>query len=287
MTDRLATDETNEPAEGSEAAPIRVAVVDDQALLVSAFSALIDAQPDMTVVATAGDGSEAVEMTAREALDVVLMDIRMPRLDGVAATRRIVERGERPRVLILTTFNVDELVLGAVGAGARGFLLKDAAPTEVVDAIRAVHRGEAVVASQATPALLSALQRPGVVPMPTDDDAGDPRAAGVGGGAEPAVSSLTAREVEVLRLIASGRTNAEIADALFIAQTTVKTHVGNLLLKLDARDRVALVVLAHGVGLVGPADGTHMAGTWHAHLTPDTVPGLVDRELGRPLTADG
>lgn len=166
MTDRLATDETNESAEGSEAAPIRVAVVDDQALLVSAFSALIDAQPDMTVVATAGDGSEAVEMTAREALDVVLMDIRMPRLDGVAATRRIVERGERPRVLILTTFNVDELVLGAVGAGARGFLLKDAAPTEVVDAIRAVHRGEAVVASQATPALLAALHRPGVVPAP-------------------------------------------------------------------------------------------------------------------------
>lgn len=274
MTGRLATDETNEPAEGSEAAPIRVAVVDDQALLVSAFSALIDAQPDMTVVATAGDGSEAVEMTAREALDVVLMDIRMPRLDGVAATRRIVERGERPRVLILTTFNVDELVLGAVGAGARGFLLKDAAPTEVVDAIRAVHRGEAVVASQATPALLAALHRPGVVPAPTGDDGGGidggsgsgsgdggsdgGAAARAGGGADSAVASLTAREVEVLELIARGRTNAEIAAELFIAQTTVKTHVGNLLLKLDARDRVALVVLAHGVGLVGPADGTHM-----------------------------
>lgn len=274
MTGRLATDETNEPAEGSEAAPIRVAVVDDQALLVSAFSALIDAQPDMTVVATAGDGSEAVEMTAREALDVVLMDIRMPRLDGVAAPRRIVERGERPRVLILTTFNVDELVLGAVGAGARGFLLKDSAPTEVVDAIRAVHRGEAVVASQATPALLAALHRPGVVPAPTGDDGGGidggsgsgsgdggsdgGAAARAGGGADSAVASLTAREVEVLELIARGRTNAEIAAELFIAQTTVKTHVGNLLLKLDARDRVALVVLAHGVGLVGPADGTHM-----------------------------
>ncbi|GMA37989.1 response regulator [Mobilicoccus caccae] len=227
--------------------PIKVVVVDDQPLLVSAFSALIGNQPDMTVVATAADGVEAVERTLAHAVDVVLMDIRMPRLDGVEATRRILAREKAPRVLVLTTFNVDELVLAAVGAGARGFLLKDAEPTEVIDAIRAVHRGEAVIASQAAPALLAAVRNPAALVEPTGDE--EDGAAGP----SPLVDHLTAREVEVLRLIAQGRTNAEIADDLFIAQTTVKTHVGNLLLKLDARDRVALVVLAHSVGLAGPA----------------------------------
>ncbi|WP_040156099.1 response regulator [Mobilicoccus massiliensis] len=234
--------------EETAGAPIRVAIVDDQALLVSAFSALIDNEPDMEVSATGGDGVDALALVEAHDLDVVVMDIRMPRLDGVEATRRLVERGDRPRILILTTFNVDELVLGALAAGARGFLLKDADPTELLDAIRAVHRGEAVVATQATPALLGALRRSDLplTPVPQDDD--EVTAAVV----DPAIAALTARELDVLRLIARGRTNAEIADELFIAQTTVKTHVGNLLLKLDARDRVALVVLAHSVGLAGP-----------------------------------
>ncbi|GAB46907.1 putative two-component response regulator [Mobilicoccus pelagius NBRC 104925] len=157
-------------------------------------------------------------------------------------------------MLVLTTFDVDELVLGAVSAGARGFLLKDSDPGEVVGAIRAIHRGEAVVASQAAPALLAALRRPDVLPEPTDDaptpDPVDDPAP------DAAIASLTPREVEVLRLVGRGRTNAEIATDLFIAQTTVKTHVGNLLLELDTRDRVALVVLAHAVALVATGPGT-------------------------------
>lgn len=212
---------------------IRVVVVDDQPLLVSAFAALIDNEPDLVVVGTGRNGEEAVSLAASGTVDVLLLDIRMPVLDGVEATRRIVAAGPRPHVLILTTFNIDTLVLQAVAAGARGFLLKDADPATVLDAIRAVHRGEAVVDSHATPALLAAL-RP---------------ASSVAGGL---AGVLTPRELDVLGLIGRGRSNAEIASELFIGETTVKTHVGNLLAKLGARDRVALVVLAHGVGLVGP-----------------------------------
>lgn len=249
---------------GSTESVIRVAVVDDQPLLVSAFSALIEHEPDMHVVATGSDGEQAVALAAGGGVDVLVMDIRMPRLDGVQATRRIVERGERPRVLVLTTFNVDELVLGAVRAGARGFLLKDSGPAEVISAIRAIHRGEAVIASQAAPALLTAVQSTGPAGLGTP---GQMSAEAIGevspadeSAAGGAVAGLTARETEVLRLIAVGRSNAEIAQELFIAQTTVKTHVGNLLLKLDARDRVALVVLANSVGLVGVSEG-RSAGT--------------------------
>lgn len=209
---------------------IRVAVVDDQPLLTSAFVALIDAQPDLTVVGTAANGAEAVDLAASTDIDVMLMDIRMPVLDGVAATRRICAVAERPRILMLTTFNVDDLVLGAIAAGARGFLLKDADPEDVLDGIGAIHRGEAVLASEVTPYLVDAL-RETTPPAPFD-------------------GRLTPREVEVLSLIAHGLTNREIADHLVIAETTVKTHVGNLLLKLAARDRVALVVLAYSSGLV-------------------------------------
>ena len=233
-------------------APVRVGVVDDQPLLVSAFAALIDHEDDLEVVGTGADGLEAVALATDPplAIDVLVLDIRMPRLDGVEATRRIVAAGDRPRILVLTTFNVDELVVGAVSAGARGFLLKDAGPGELVEAIRGIHRGEAVIASQAAPALLTALRRPDLAAAPTDDPA--PGAAEHE--ADPVIASLTPREVEVLHLVARGRTNAEIAAELFIAPTTVKTHVGNLLLKLDARDRIALVVLAHTVGLVGAGD---------------------------------
>lgn len=227
--------------------PIRVGIADDQPLLVSAFRALIDNEPGLVVGATAADGHEAVAMCAEHDLDVVLMDIRMPRLDGIEATRRIAAAGDRPRVLVLTTFDVDEFVLGAVGAGARGFLLKDADPADVLGAVRAVHRGEAVIAHRAAPALLAELRRL----------AGPERSDETGTGSRDAVEGLTPREIEVLTLVGRGATNAEIADELFIAPTTVKTHVGNLLLKLSARDRVALVVLAHGVGLVGGA-ATHV-----------------------------
>ena len=149
---------------------IRVAVVDDQPLLVSAFAALIDHEPDMHVVGTGVDGDEAVALAEQGGIDVLIMDIRMPRLDGVEATRRITARADRPRVLVLTTFNVDHLVLGAVRAGARGFLLKDSDPVEVVGAIRAVHRGEAVIASQAAPALLAAVQHTELTPVDDDGD---------------------------------------------------------------------------------------------------------------------
>ena len=211
---------------------IRVAVVDDQPLLVSAFAALIGNQPDMVVTGTGANGQDAVELCTVDQVDVLLMDIRMPVMDGVEATRRIVDAGPRPRGLILTTFNIDALVLGAVAAGARGFLLKDADPVRLLDAIRAVHRGDAVVDAQATPALLDAVRASPREPVPL-------------------VEGLTPRETEVLTLIGHGRTNAEIGEELFIAETTVKTHVRSLLTKLAARDRVALVVLAHGAGLVG------------------------------------
>lgn len=214
--------------------PITVAVVDDQPLLVSAFVALLNAQPDIEVVGTAADGGSAVRLAERAAPDVMLMDIRMPGIDGVEATRRIADRGDRPRVLILTTFNVDELVLGAVRAGARGFLLKDADPEEVIAAIRAVHRGEAVIAGAAAPHLLQAYREGHTVT------------------AAPMPGRLTTRETEVLTLVARGLTNHEIAAELVVAETTVKTHVGNLLTKLGCRDRVALVVLAYSCGLVVP-----------------------------------
>ncbi|MGJ3507454.1 response regulator [Enemella sp. A6] len=235
---------------------VRVGIVDDQSLLVSAFAALVNNQPDLTVVGTGSDGLEAIDLCDRHEVDVLLMDIRMPRLDGVAATRRIVADRDRPRVLILTTFNVDELVLSAIGAGARGFLLKDADPDQVLDAIRAVHRGEAVIASQAAPALLDALRTGRELPSDEarPDEAGPDDGRPTEAASEPGPelpAELTARELEVLTLIGRGRSNTEIAEDLFIAETTVKTHVGNLLMKLQARDRVALVVLAHSVGLVG------------------------------------
>ena len=212
---------------------IRVAVVDDQALLASSFAAYLERQPDMTVVGTAGDGAQAVELCRRTDVDVVLMDLRMPVLDGVEATRALTARGDRPRVLVLTTFDVDEFVVAAARAGARGYLLKDAEPAELLSAVRAVHDGRAVLGGTGPSELLQAHLE-------------SARATGPRPGAE-ALAQLSDREAEVLAEIASGATNAEIAGRLHIAETTVKTHVGNLLAKLDCRDRVALVVLAHAV----------------------------------------
>jgi DNA-binding NarL/FixJ family response regulator len=219
--------------------PIGVFLVDDQMLVRTGFGMLINAQDDLTVVGEAGDGAAAVSALApgkpiREATDVVLMDVRMPVMDGVEATRRITAEPDGPRVLVLTTFDLDEYVFSALRAGASGFLLKDARPDDLLGAIRAVAAGDAVVAPSATRRLLAHVTRA----LPTTV-APDPRLA-----------TLTAREREVLMQVAAGASNAEIAASLFMAEATVKTHVGHLLAKLGCRDRVGLVVLAYESGLV-------------------------------------
>jgi len=232
-------------------APIRVALVDDQQLVRAGFRMVIDSQPDLTVVAEAGDGEEALRVLARDQADVVLMDVRMPRMDGLTATARLIEAtgGEGqpagPRVVVLTTFDLDEYVLTAIQAGASGFLLKDAPPEELLAAIRTVHRGDAVIAPSSTKRLLEHLVT--VLPASTDDEA-------TASPAQAAVDSLTEREREVLVLMARGRSNTEIGQDLFVAEATVKTHVGRILAKLSARDRVQAVVVAYETGLVKPGE---------------------------------
>ena len=215
---------------------IRVMLVDDQRLVRSGFAMLVELQPDMHVVAEAADGLEAVEALKRTRADVVLMDVRMPRLDGVEATRRIVTADPGgPRIIVLTTFDLDEYAFAALQAGASGFLLKDALPEELLRAIRTVHAGDAVVAPSTTQRLIARYVRRGTAAeLPT---------AGV--------ESLTEREREVWLAIARGLTNGEIAASLGISEATVKTHVGNVLGKTGMRDRVALVVLAYECGVVG------------------------------------
>jgi DNA-binding NarL/FixJ family response regulator len=214
---------------------IRVVVVDDQVLVRTGFSMLINSQPDLEVVGEAGDGVEAIDLLARTAADVVLMDVRMPRLDGVEATRRIVaEHPDGPKVVVLTTFDLDEYAFVALQAGASGFLLKDALPEDLLRAIRAVHAGDAVVAPSTTKRLIARYVKRGV---PSPPNAG--------------VEALTGREREVWLAIARGLTNGEIAETLFVSEATVKTHVGNILAKTGVRDRVALVVLAYECGAVG------------------------------------
>ena len=215
---------------------IRVFLVDDQALVRAGLKLVIDAQADMTVVGEAGDGRQALEALGVTTADVVLMDVRMPKLDGVQATARLIERDgdAAPRVLVLTTFDVDEYVFSALRAGASGFMLKDAEPEELLSAIRAVAAGDAVVAPSATRRLLEhvADRLPG---------AGTPDAR---------LEMVTERERAVLLAVAAGASNAEIGEQLFMAEATVKTHVGRLLAKLGARDRVQLVVFAYEHGVV-------------------------------------
>lgn len=217
--------------------PIRVFLVDDQQMVRGGFRMLVESQPDLTVVGEAGDGAEAVQQLAVTRADVVLMDVRMPRLDGVEATRTLTERGELPRVIVLTTFDLDEYAFAAIKAGAAAFLLKDAAPEDLLTAIRTVHAGDSVVAPSTTRRLLEHFAA--TLPDPAEATTPDDRLA-----------ALTEREREVLVEVARGRSNTEIAADLVVAEATVKTHVSRLLAKTGARDRVQLVVLAYEAGLV-------------------------------------
>jgi DNA-binding NarL/FixJ family response regulator len=216
----------------------RVFLVDDQALVRAGLRMVIDSQPDMTVVGEAEDGREALDQLAVTTADVVLMDVRMPRLDGVEATRVLIERdgAAGPRVIVLTTFDLDEYVFPALRAGASGFLLKNAEPEELLAAIRAVASGDAIVAPTATRRLLEhvASTLPGA---PVDDSR---------------LAALSERERAILMEVARGQSNAEIAAALHIAEATVKTYLGRLRAKLDVRDRVQLVIFAYDTGLVAP-----------------------------------
>ena len=229
----------SEPAAGADngAPTVRVVVADDQDLVRTGLAMILDAQPDLDVVGVAADGREAVAVAGRTAPDVVLMDVRMPVLDGVAATREILAARPATHVLVLTTFDLDEYVLGALRAGASGFLVKDAPRASLLAAVRAVATGDVLLSPDVTRRLVTTHLN-GRVERSTE--------------ASRALARLTPRELEVLRLIAAGRSNAELAGELYLAETTVKTHVGRLLDKLGARDRVQLVVLAHRWGVVNP-----------------------------------
>lgn len=235
-------------AAGAQRPRITVAIVDDQQLLRAGFRMVIDSQPDLEVVIEAGDGAQAVRLLTDHVVDVVLMDVRMPNLDGLAATAQLTAAWARrpddavPRIIVLTTFDLDEYALEAIRAGASGFLLKDAPPEEMLAAIRTVHSGDAVIAPSTTRRLLDRL----VTTLPAEQL--------VDSGQASAISSLTDREREVLVLMARGRSNQEIASDLFVAEATIKTHVGRILAKLGARDRVQAVVTAYETGVVRPGE---------------------------------
>jgi len=218
---------------------VRVLIADDQSLVRAGFRLVLEGHPDIEVVGEASDGEQAVHGAGRLAPDVVLMDIRMPQLDGIEATRRITERGSA-RVLVLTTYDLDEYVYDALQAGASGFLLKDTPPEQVADGIRAVAAGEALLAPTVTRLLIEEFARLGATRRARP----------------PELDELTPRELEVLRLLARGLSNAEIAETLVLSETTVKTHVTHVLGKLGLRDRVQAVVLAYESGLVQPGQGT-------------------------------
>jgi len=211
---------------------IRVLLVDDQELIRLGFRLSLEAADDVEIVGEAADGQEGADLAQRLLPDVVIMDIRMPRLDGIAATARIVAEVPTARVLVVTTFDLDEYAFGALEAGASGFLLKDATSTQLIDAVRSVQRGDAILSPRATRLLIEAHATRAAPPA----------------AAEP--TNVTPRERDVLLAVGRGLNNTEIAAELFLSESTVKTHVGRLLTKLDARDRVHLVILAHRSGLV-------------------------------------
>jgi DNA-binding NarL/FixJ family response regulator len=219
---------------------ITVLLVDDQPLIRLGFRSVLGQQPDIEVVGEAGGGGEAVAMTRALAPDVVLMDVRMPGMDGIEATRRIVSSGSTARVLVLTTFDLDEYVFAAIRAGAAGFLIKDAMPAELVDGIRVVAAGDAAVAPGVTRRLIETFARH-VPPM-----AGRP--------VDARVEDLTGRERDVLVEVARGRSNSEIGERLFISESTVKVHVGRILAKLHLRDRAQAIVFAYENGIVRPGE---------------------------------
>jgi DNA-binding NarL/FixJ family response regulator len=219
---------------------LRVLIVDDQALVRAGFAMILGTEKDIDVIGEAGNGIEALEAVREMRPDVVLMDIRMPEMDGITATARLCadDAGdERPKVIILTTFDLDDYVYEALRAGASGFLLKDTPPEELAEAIRVVARGDALLSPSITRKLLEEFSKTPTSPVPHEH-----------------IDDLTDREVEVLRQLARGLSNAEIADALFVSETTVKTHVSHILTKLELRDRVQAVVVAYESGLVVPGD---------------------------------
>ncbi|MCW2530886.1 MAG: Two-component signal transduction response regulator [Blastococcus sp.] len=222
--------------------PIRVVLVDDQQMVRAGFRMVIDSQGDLTVVGEAGDGASAVALLRNTPADVVLMDVRMPGTDGIEATRQVTALPDAPRVVVLTTFDLDEYVVAAIGAGASGFLLKDAAPEEMLSAVRTVHAGDSVIAASSTRRLLQhvAPMLRGAAPSSSVTDR--------------QLADLTPREREVLVQMALGASNTEIAAQFVVSEATVKTHVGRVLAKTGSRDRVQAVVLAYRTGLVQPAD---------------------------------
>ncbi|MET9436202.1 response regulator transcription factor [Streptomyces sp. NPDC006551] len=223
-----------------------VLIADDQAMQRFGFRMLLESQDDMTVVGEASNGTEAVRLVDRHHPDVVLMDVRMPGLDGIEATRRIVAAGARTRVLIVTTFDLDEYAYDGLRAGASGFLVKDAQPEELLAGVRAVASGDAVVAPSLTRRLLDAYVHH--LPAAPGTGAGPSRP-------DPRLAGLTDREREILTVLAQGWTNTEIAQRLHLAESTVKTHVSRVLAKTGARDRVQAVILAYDTGLVSPSQG--------------------------------
>jgi DNA-binding NarL/FixJ family response regulator len=216
---------------------IRVLLCDDQALVRSGFRMILEARPDLEVVGEAEDGVQAVALGRRLAPDVILMDVRMPNLDGVEATRALVAAGSPARIVILTTYDLDDYVHEAIRAGASGFLLKDVRPAQLVEAIRVVAAGDALLAPSVTRRLLERFAA-----TPPRRDSGPP----------PSLTALTARELEVLELLASGCSNSDLAKRLFLSEATVKTHISSILRKLGLRDRVQAVILAYDTGLVRP-----------------------------------
>jgi DNA-binding NarL/FixJ family response regulator len=215
---------------------IAVLIADDQALVRAGFRMILETDPDLRVVAEADDGAQAVEATRRTRPDVVLMDIRMPVMDGLEATRRIVSAKDPPRVLMLTTFDLDEYVFDALVAGASGFLLKDVEPEQLLAGIRVIAHGDSLLSPSVTRRLIESFVRD------------HPRAPQP----PPGLDELTARELEIFGLIARGLSNAEIADHLVVSSTTIKTHVARVLIKLGLRDRVQAVVLAYETGVIRP-----------------------------------